>query len=247
VSESTTIVIQARMGSTRLPGKVMRLLDGRSVLACMISRVRLARVAQRIVVATTTLSEDDVIVAEAEHCGVRVTRGPVDDVLTRYIRAFDEHGGEHGIRLTADCPLLDPAVVDRVASALVANGRALDYCSNTVTRSYPRGYDVEAFQVAALRRAASLAEDPRDREHVTRFLYTNPTLFAIGEEVRPDPLHTGEWRLTLDTDADWRVIAHIYSRLGLVGRMFDLSDVEKLLAREPEVLTWNAHIAQKQA
>src|SRR6266576_2033575 len=160
-------VIQARMGSTRLPGKVLRRLAGDTVLGHVIGRVRAAPGIDAVVVATTSAPEDDPIVATAKQRGAGVTRGPAEDVLARYALAFDEHGGDIGVRVTADCPCLDPTLLSRALDAFQSADPPGDYLSNTLTRSFPRGYDFEIFSVRALLEAASEAQDAYSREHVT--------------------------------------------------------------------------------
>lgn len=239
-----TAVVQARMGSTRLPGKVLRRLGSRTVLAHVIERLRAARSLDAIVVATTGAPADDEIAREAERLGARVTRGSEEDVLARYLQALDEHGGDVGVRVTSDCPLLDPAVVDAAVKVFRDATPPLDYLSNTVERTYPRGYDVEVFLTAALQRAAEAATEIPDREHVTRYLYTHPGSFRLGVLQRPDPDHTAFWRVTLDTQEDWEVLE------ALVGAFDEapgpnLAAVEGFLRAHPEVRAMNARVAQK--
>ncbi len=245
MSQRVTAVIQARMGSTRLPGKVLRQLGSRSVLAHVVDRLRHAATLDLVVVATTTAANDDVVVREAERVGALVTRGSEADVLSRYVQAFDEHGGDVGVRITSDCPLIDPAIVDAAVLDFSRSHPPVDYLSNSLERTYPRGYDVEVFSVAALGRVAQEATDTPDREHVTRYFYTHPTLFRLGSLRRGDPAGTSGWRLTLDTPEDWEVISHVFGALDRPGPPFGLGEVETYLGRHPEVLARNAHIAQK--
>ena len=234
------------MGSTRLPGKVMRVLGDRTVLAHVVERTRRASAVDSVVVATTTEGIDDAVVEECARLGVGVTRGSENDVLARYIQAFDEHGGDIGARITSDCPLLDPSIVVAAIQSLQSSSPAQDYLSNTVERSYPRGYDVEVFAVKALRDAAERATEVPDREHVTRYLYTNRERYRCGNLVRPDPLGTAAWRLTLDTEEDWRVVKQVVVSSGL-GSDATLEMVERYLLANPHVLQWNAAIVQKTA
>ncbi len=240
-----TAVVQARMGSTRLPGKVLRQLRSRSVLAHVVDRLRLAATLDLVVVATTTAGSDDAVVREAERLGALVTRGAEEDVLGRYVQAFDEHGGDVGVRITSDCPLIDPAIVDAAVLGFGRSHPPVDYLSNSLQRTYPRGYDVEVFGVAALRRVAQEATDTRDREHVTRYFYTHPSEFRLGSLRREDPAGSAAWRLTLDTPEDWEVLSHVFGALDRPGPPFGLSEVESYLERHPEVLAVNANIAQK--
>ncbi|HJU66307.1 MAG TPA: glycosyltransferase family protein [Gemmatimonadaceae bacterium] len=238
-------VIQARMGSTRLPGKVLRQLVGKPVLQHVIDRARAAACIDRIVVATTALAEDDPIASCAARAAVGVTRGSVHDVLDRYAQAFREHGGGIGVRITSDCPCLDPVLLARAVQEFRQSDGAIDYLSNAEVRSYPRGYDIEVFRVDALHIAAAEATDPSSREHVTPFLYRNTARFRTATLTRPDPLGTASWRLTLDTEQDWRVLEHLFEALTPRDPMFGLSDVEGYITRHPSVLDWNREVKQK--
>ncbi len=239
-----TCVVQARMASTRLPGKVLRRLGSRSVLAHVIERLRAARALDLIVVATTGSAVDDELVREAARLGVAVTRGPEDDVLARFVQAFDEHGGDVGVRITSDCPLLDPQLIDEAVHAFRHARPPVDYLSNTIERTYPRGYDVEVFLTAALRRAARAATEVADREHVTRYLYTHPEAFRLGVLRREDPNGTASWRVTLDTPEDYEVLRALVAALADTGGP-SLAAVEGYLAAHPEVRAMNAHVVQK--
>lgn len=236
-------VVQARMGSTRLPGKVLFSVAGDTVLGHVLRRLGRVRGIDRVVVATTTLAEDDALVAVARTHGALVTRGSRDDVLGRYTQAFEEHGGEVGIRVTADCPCLDESVV-QAALEQFGHGPA-DYLSNTIERSYPRGYDVEIFRVAALATAHREARDPHEREHVTPYLYGHPDRFDVRSMRRSDPLGTASWRLTLDTPEDWEVLRRLFEALAPRDPFFGLGDVEQFLRSHPEVLELNRAIQQK--
>lgn len=238
-------VIQARMGSTRLPGKVLLHAAGVPVLGHVIRRVRAAAGVSRVVVATSSLPADDPIVAVSRDFGAEVSRGSESDVLSRFALAFREHGGEIGVRVTSDCPLFDFQLLDTALCRFMGAGEPLDYLSNTVERSYPRGYDLEVFRVAALFDADRRARDASSREHVTPFLYRNPDRFRTGALRRPDPRCTADWRLTLDTADDWRVLSFVIGELAPTDPLFGLGAVETLLTRRADVLEWNRHVEQK--
>jgi spore coat polysaccharide biosynthesis protein SpsF len=150
-----------------------------------------------------------------------------------------------GVRVTSDCPLVDPDLVDRGVRRLVAGEPRPDYLSNTLRRTYPRGYDVEVFLVEALQIAGREATGQSEREHVTPFLYRHPERFRLESLERPDPRGSGEWRLTLDTPEDWDVIRAVFDRLAPANGLFGLDEVERLVAREPELLAPNRGIRQK--
>lgn len=203
-------IIQARMGSTRLPGKSLMPLGGRSVLANVVARVRLAAQVDETVVATTTLPEDDAIEAEARRLGVPVFRGADEDVLGRYYHAAAAFHGDVIVRITADCPLIDPAVIDRVIMRFGPGTDHCDYASNTLQRSYPVGLDVEVFSLAALAAAYDEACTAYEREHVTVFLYQNPDRFRLASVEAP--VDTSSHRWTLDTPADLDALTTIVAK-----------------------------------
>jgi spore coat polysaccharide biosynthesis protein SpsF len=194
---TTTWVIQARMGSRRLPGKVLSDVCGRPMLELMIERLRPAE-AGRLVIATSLNAQDDPVVELAERLRVPVVRGPEEDVLARLALALDSHPGDALVRLTADCPLSDPEVIAAVVNDHLHAGA--DYTSNTLVRTYPDGLDVEVVATTALAAAAAEAHDRDEREHVTPFLYRRPERFHLAASTVPDNL--GQVRWTIDTEAD---------------------------------------------
>jgi spore coat polysaccharide biosynthesis protein SpsF len=237
----TVGVIQARMGSTRLPGKVMLDLGGGSVLARVIERVRQAEL-DAVVVATTRLPADDVIVEEAQRCGAQVYRGSEDDVLDRYWRAAGGAGAQAVVRVTSDCPLLDPALLAQMVRAFCER-QPLDYLSNTIQRTYPRGLDVEVFLFSALERAAREARLPEEREHVTPYIYRHPELFSLAHWSGERDDSALRW--TLDTPADYQLLQAIYSILAPHGEPFSTAQALDLVRRRPDLATMNAHVEQK--
>lgn len=205
---NTLCVVQARMGSTRLPGKVMAELAGRPVLALMLDRLA-GLEADRLVVATSTAEADSRIEALAAEKGVAVVRGPEADVLARFVLALDAYPATHVVRLTADCPLMDPALV---ATAIDVHLReAADYTSNTLVRTFPDGLDIEVLTAAALREANAEAADAYEREHVTPFVSRRPDRYRFaGFESGKD---LGAERWTLDTAADLERLREIVAKL----------------------------------
>lgn len=205
---STLCVVQARMGSTRLPGKVMAELGGRPALAFMLDRLARLEV-DALVVATSTLPGDDRIAVLAAERSVPVVRGPEQDVLARFIVALDAYPAAQVIRLTADCPLMDPALV---ATALEIQSReGADYASNTLVRTFPDGLDVEVVTAAALREAHDESGDPAEREHVTPFVYRRPDRYKLAGFESGEDLGAERW--TLDTAADLDRIRGIVDKL----------------------------------
>jgi spore coat polysaccharide biosynthesis protein SpsF len=247
VAPSTVVaIIQARMGSSRLPGKVMLALCGHSVLAQVITRVSAAKGIDTVVVATSTNPEDDVIAAEAVRYRATVFRGSAEDVLLRYYGAALSAGADVVVRITSDCPLLDPEVLSAMLARFrdrAAAARPLDYLSNGLVRSFPRGLDVEVFSFAALARCHAQATLPYEREHVTPYIYGHPELFAIDAyTATPD---RSAYRWTLDTPGDWALIEAIYRSLGDGCTIFSTASVLALLEARPDLVALNAHVSQK--
>lgn len=238
-------IVQARMGSTRLPGKVMRELCGRTVLAHVIERVQASRL-DGVVVATTALPRDDVIAGAAERAGADVFRGSEDDVLDRYFQAATRFDADPVVRITSDCPLIDPSVVRQIVDRfrLMRNSdKKPDYLSNTLERTYPIGLDTEVFTYTALHRAWREAQKSHEREHVTPFIYQHPSLFRIAQFKNDKDL--SELRWTLDTPEDFEFIREVYAALWRPDEIFQTAAVLALLEQRPELQRINAHVKQR--
>jgi spore coat polysaccharide biosynthesis protein SpsF len=239
------IIIQARTGSTRLPGKVLMDLGGSPMLVQQLRRLRKCRRADEIVVATTKNSADDAVVAIAETEGTRWFRGSEDDVLDRYIGAARDARAEIIVRITADCPLIDPGITDCIIEALETGSTAYDYASNVVKRTFPVGLDAEAFFKDTLDRMGRLGRSAPSREHVTFFLLRErPDLFMVRSVT--DTEDNSDLRWTVDTSEDLALARVLYRELGLAERFLSYEDVLGHVRAHPEWLTLNAHIRQKQ-
>jgi len=237
----TVAIIQARMGSTRLPGKVLMDLEGRTILDRVVTRVRRAKSLADVVVATTDLPEDDAIVDECNRLGVRFYRGSSDDVLDRYYRAAAAAEAEGIVRITSDCPLIDPEIIDNLLW-YIANAPPVDYHSNILDyRTFPRGLDVEYMSWSTLETAWKEAIDPAEREHVTLYIYRRPEQFRLSGMRNDDDLSDHRW--TVDTPEDLELVRKIYHALGRDD--FNLDDVLGVLELHPEWSAINAHIEQK--
>ena len=233
------VVVQARMGSTRLPGKVLEDLGGLSVLTWVVRACRAARLVDDVVVATSTLPGDDAVADLARELGAPVVRGSEDDVLSRYVQALDEQPADALVRITADCPFTDPAVIDTVVGAWLADP-TLDYVSTVVVRTLPHGLDVELVTAEALRRVAATATD-HHRIHVTSGIYTAPDEFAVmGLCFAPD---TTDLRITLDTPQDLEALRAIVAERGT--EIAERREIVALLRARPDLAAINADIAQK--
>lgn len=236
---NTVVVIQARVGSTRLPGKVLLPLEGKPVLARVIERVQAASGVDQIVVATTVSPQDDAIVRLCETLGVGCCRGSEDDVLDRYYQAALAVKADIVVRVTSDCPLFDPDLLSHMLAAFKAQP-GLQFMTNA---GYPRGLDVEIFDFATLARAWTEAKDPPEREHVTPYMYRVPGRFETAEYRAPQDLSAMRW--TLDTEEDWDFIRRVYRALHREGEIFRRDAVFALLRRQPELSQINAHVRQK--
>jgi spore coat polysaccharide biosynthesis protein SpsF len=242
----TVAIIQARIGSSRLPGKVLMPLGGTSVLGCVVDRLRVSRRLDDVIVATSELSADDAVVSEARRLNVAVARGSADDVLARFFHAALEARADVVVRITSDCPLIDGAVVDEVIDAH-AHGRCCDYASNTITRTYPRGLDTEVFSVRALERAHGEASLPYQREHVTPYFYQNPQTFRLCSYVDPSGADRSALRWTLDTAADYAFLEEVYARIAHETPCDVTTDrVIALLNDDPSLTAINADVRQKE-
>jgi|SRR5580704_5013758 spore coat polysaccharide biosynthesis protein SpsF len=233
-------VVQARMGSSRLPGKVLMDLGGETVLARVVRRLRRSALLDAILIATTHSALDDAIVSECERLEVGCFRGSEDNVLDRYYRAAQVCGAEVLVRITSDCPLIDPELVDETIRTF--HDQQADYASNTIVHTYPRGLDTEVFSRVALARAWSEASQPYEREHVTPYFYEHPELFRIAStRGRAD---YSQFRWTLDTAEDLQLIREIYSRFGNKDD-FGWQPAVALMENEPELGELNSRVLQK--
>jgi spore coat polysaccharide biosynthesis protein SpsF len=233
-------IIQARMGSTRLPGKVLMDLCGATVLDRVLNRLTRSRLIQESVVATTLEPADDAIVEHCVRTARKIFRGSEQDVLDRYYRAAKQMGADVVVRITSDCPVIDPEVADATIRAFLE--QRADYASNTRVRTYPRGLDTEVMTMQALERAWRESTKPYQREHVTPYIYENPNEFKLhGIENDTD---CSQHRWTLDTPEDYQLLGTIYTRLE--GRDdFAWRDVLELVEGDPALANINRHIAQK--
>jgi spore coat polysaccharide biosynthesis protein SpsF len=237
----TVAIVQARMTSTRLPGKVMADVSGRPILARIVERLRAAKTIDEIVIATTTNDADDIVVDLVDKLETRWYRGDEHDVLGRYVGAAVESDAEVVVRVTGDCPLIDPVVVDLVSTSLKRHSTALDLACNTVVPSYPIGLAVEAVYRDALHRIDRMAYKALDREHVLLFAtHTEPTLFRR-HEVAADS-DDSDIRLTVDYPADLDVVRKVYESLDLDSRTLPYQDVVQWLRIHPEITEHNRHL-----
>jgi spore coat polysaccharide biosynthesis protein SpsF len=236
----TVAIVQARMGSTRLPGKVLLPLLGQPVLDRVMRRARRATLLDEVVVATTTLPEDDPIVDLARDSSWPVERGSENDLLERYLGAARTHRADVIVRITSDCPLIDPDVIDAVVTAFRADGA--DYASNTLEPlSYPRGLDVEVVSRTALERAGQEDHDPAWREHVTPYVYRHPERFRLLRVAAPEDHSEHRW--SIDTPEDYALVERLYDALGRDD--FGWLEALAVVEAHPTWSSLNRHVVQK--
>ena len=236
-------IVQARMGSTRLPEKVLMSLSGKPMLVHIIERLKLAETLDSIVIATTSLMQDDPVAELARREGVLCFRGSEDDVLSRYIGGAEMAGADVIVRITGDCPLIDPETVDNVVRCFLKHD--YDYVSLTSAEGFIRGLDTEVFSMQALKKADELAKDKPSREHVTLYIYRHEEDFRVAAYRAGQELCHPDWRLCVDEEDDFKLIEKIYDRLYKPGSIIDIRDVVELLENEHELLEINAHVRQK--
>ena len=238
----TVAIIQARLGSTRLPGKVLRELAGVPMLLRVVERVRRAATVDEVVVATTDLTRDLPLVEMCDKADVAVWCGSEDDVLDRYHAAAAVFGADVVVRVTSDCPFIDPAVIDQVVGEFQARQPGLDYASNVVPeRRWPRGLDTEVFTTAALNRAWRQDTDAATREHVTPYIYRHEGMFSLHNVVQDEDHSTHRW--TVDTPEDLALATAVYDHFG--HDRFGWRDALALVEARPELVDLNRHVVQK--
>jgi len=236
--------IEARMSSSRLPGKVLLPILGKPMLELMIERVLRAQSLNQVVVATTTNPADDEIELLARRMGVGFFRGSESDVLNRVLGAAQSVGADVIVELTGDCPLADPALIDRLVNIYQAND--FDYVANTLTRTWPRGLDTQVFSTATLALVSQLTQDPVDHEHVSLYIYEHPERFRLRNVVSDLAERYWDLRLTVDTLADFKLIEIVYQNLYPQNSAFALRDVLALFDAHPELAELNREVKQKQ-
>lgn len=241
---TTAIIVQARMGSTRLPGKIMKKVLDKPLLEYQLERLLRVKQADQVIIATTDNGEEQPIVELCQRMGVPYFRGSEEDVLARYYGAAIKYGADVIVRITSDCPLIDPAVVDKVIGFYLAHKEEYDYVSNTFPElTYPRGMDTEVFSYKVLKEAYEEAKDQPEREHVTIFIKRRPERYRIKN--LPYGKDYSHYRWTVDTPEDFALIEKMITALYPVNPCFTLEDCLALLVEHPEWVKINAEVQQK--
>ena len=228
-------ILQARVSSTRLPGKVIKDIMGLPMIIRQVERVRRAKVIDQLLIATSLDSSDDAIEHLCEEYKIAYFRGSLNDVLDRFYRAAESVLPDHIVRLTGDCPLADPELIDKVISYHLEGG--FDYTSNTVEPTYPDGLDIEVFRFHCLKKAWEEARLPSQREHVTLFMYTQPNLFRVGS-FKGD-VDYSKLRLTVDEPVDFELVTRIYQALYPSNPEFTTEDVLTFLKENKTLVSLN--------
>jgi spore coat polysaccharide biosynthesis protein SpsF len=237
----STAIIQARMSSTRLPGKVMLDVAGKPLLQRVIGRAQRAQKLDQVIIATSEHEADEVIARFCRDIEVPCFRGSEDDVLDRYYRAAKHFKAESVVRLTADCPLLDPAVIDMVVDRFHEGG--YDYLSNSLECTYPDGLDTEVFTMSTLDRAWREARLKSEREHVTAYIYKHPEIFRVGS-VKNESADYSAMRWTVDEPQDLEFVRAIYTHFD--GCPPGLNGIVEWLEQHPELADINAGIGRNE-
>lgn len=237
------IIVQARMGASRLPGKPLKEVLNRPLLGYLLERLKRCKTASKVVVATTTHERDLPLVALAKKNGVEVVRGSEEDVLSRYYLAGKQTGADVIVRITADCPLEDPEIIDQMVTQFVQAYPKIDYLSNTLKRTYPRGLDVEVFSFSALSKAARDAQGKDEKEHVTLYLYRHPELFHLENVCYGE--NFSHYRWTVDTVEDFELIKKMIENVYPSHPLFTFEDLLRAARVHPEWEQINKHIEQK--
>lgn len=238
-------LVQARVGSTRLPGKILKEICGKTILHHEIDRLKKCKEIDEIVIATTDKEDDDKIVNEAKKLSVKYFRGSENDVLSRFYYAAKENNADIIVRVTSDCPCIDFEILDKMLIYFKEKykEKQVDYLSNTIKRTYPRGYDIEIFTFSALEKSYINAEKEYEREHVTPYIYDKTNNFLkLSFENKDD---YSEYRVTLDTIEDFIVIKNIFENLYYKNPYFKLNDVVQYLNNNLHIVDINKHIEQK--
>lgn len=233
-------IIQARMGSTRLPGKVLLDLNGRTMLERVVGRTRRASLIDEVVVATTPHESDEPVVEECRRLDVPCFLGSEEDVLDRYHLAADTHRADVVVRITSDCPLIDPSETDRVVRSFLDSRP--DYASNVLRRTYPRGLDTEVMSTATLAHAWLEAREPYERIHVTPYIYGHPDTFRLLSVTGREDYSNYRW--TVDTHEDLEFVREVYRLLG-THETAGWREVLTLLQANPRLVEINQSVRHK--
>lgn len=237
------IIVQARTGSTRLPGKILKEVMGKPLLSYLLERLKRVVLCNEICVATTTKEQEQPIVDICSQLSVKVFRGSEENVLERYFLAAQNLNANAIVRITSDCPLIDPIEIDKLIAYYLANSGCYDYTSHGLERTYPMGMEAEIFSFDALKRTYQEAKSDSEKEHVTLYMRRNPALFRLGNLAYHENKKNHRW--TVDTAEDFELIAKIIENLYPANFEFSLKDIIDICERNPQWQEINGHVIQK--
>ncbi|HCJ67211.1 MAG TPA: acylneuraminate cytidylyltransferase, partial [Elusimicrobia bacterium] len=232
-------IIQARMDSTRLPGKTLMSIGSKPLLWHVVERTGTSRYIDDIVIATSTNEKDDKIEKFAIRNNIKISRGPEDDCLDRYYKAAKKFNADIVVRITADCPLICPEVIDEVLKEYIRGG--YDYVTNTLRYTYPDGCDVEVFSFKALEKASKECKDPVDREHVTPYI-RNSRKFKTKNVENDKPVDPNEYKWSVDRIEDLKFVKEVYKHLYNNGKIFSYKQIMNLLKNKPGIKKINSKV-----
>lgn len=236
--------IEARMTSSRLPGKVLLPALGKPMLAHLTARLKAVPSIQSIVLATTVNATDNVLAEFAQTAGIKLFRGSEEDVMSRVIGAAESAQADVVVEITGDCPIIDPDLVEQTIRVFRRNEGAV-YCSNSFISSYPDGMSTQVMTLEALKKSFSMTEEPLDREHVSRHILQNPQLFPPVYLIAPPSLHWPGLGLTLDEPSDYVLIRTLIEHLGGDNPLFGCGEVIRYLRANPQLLKINDMVHRK--
>lgn len=237
-------IIQVRRGSSRLPDKVFRPLSGKSLFVRQVERVRAAGLCGRVVVATTLNPADDLVWTACQQEGWECFRGHAEDLLDRHYQVALKYGADTVIKIPGDCPLIDPAIIDRVIAFYLAHADQYDYVSNLHPATYPDGNDVEIMSFRVLEDAWKNAGRPFEREHTTPYIWERPDSFRIGNVAMERGVdYSMTHRLTIDYEEDYQFIKTVWEELFPANPLFGVKDILSLLESRPDIYSINRHLA----
>lgn len=236
----TVAIIQARMGATRLPGKVLREILGKPILWHVIERIKRCKLIDQVIIATTNIDGERPILELAKRMGIASYSGSEDDVLDRYYQAAKRYQADIIVRITSDCPLVDPQVTDKVVKFFLDNKPGFNYVSNTLNPTYPDGLDTEVFSFATMEKAWKEAKLKSEREHVTAYIVKHPEIFKLGNVENEEDLSHMRW--TVDEERDFEFVKKVYERLYKPNQVFLMRDILALLKAYPDLADINKGI-----
>jgi len=244
MADNTVIVVQARMSSSRLPGKVLLPILGKSLLYRMIERLQMIAHKAQVVIATSEESADDIIAQEADTINVPCYRGSLNNLLDRHYQAAKKYNAAIVLKIPSDCPLIDPRIIDQVLDFYFAHPGDYDYVSNLHPATFPDGNDVEIMTMACIEKAWTEAKRPLELEHTTPYIWENQENFRIGNVIwEAGKDYSMSHRFTIDYEADYLFIKRVFEELYPGKPDFACEDIINLLEQQPEIYNINASYA----